>query len=86
MEIEVIKSKIYEIRGCKVMLDYDLAALYQTETRVLKQAVRRNLNRFPEDFMFVINNEEINRMVSQNVIPSKSYFGGANPLPLQNKE
>lgn len=80
MEIEVIKDKIYEIRGCKVMLDFDLAELYQTETRVLKQAVRRNLNRFPEDFMFVINNEEINRMVSQNVIPSKSYFGGANPF------
>jgi hypothetical protein len=52
MELEVIQNKIFEIRGCKVMLDFDLAMLYNVETRVLKQAVRRNNNRFPEDFMF----------------------------------
>lgn len=62
------------------MLDFDLAKLYEVETRVLKQAVKRNLDRFPEDFLFVLSNEEVNQMVSQNVIPSKSYFGGALPF------
>ena len=51
MELQPIQSKIYEIRGQRVMLDFDLAELYQVETRVLKQAVRRNIERFPEDFM-----------------------------------
>ncbi len=52
MELEVIKNKIHEIRGHKVMLDFDLALLYGTETKVLKQSVRRNITRFPQDFMF----------------------------------
>ena len=51
-QLELIQSKIYEIRGQKVMLDRDLAELYQVETRVLNQAVKRNIDRFPEDFMF----------------------------------
>lgn len=51
MEIQTIQNKIYEIRGQRVMLDFDLAELYQVEPRVLKQAVRRNIERFPEDFM-----------------------------------
>jgi hypothetical protein len=80
MEIEVIQNKIFEIRGCKVMLDFDLALLYTVETRVLKQAVRRNNNRFPEDFMFTLTETEINQLVSQSVIPSKSNFGGALPF------
>ena len=58
MELQTIQNKIYEIRGQQVMLDFDLAALYQVETKVLKQAVRRNIERFPEDFMFEISNEE----------------------------
>jgi len=62
------------------MLDTDLAKLYDVETRVLKQAVRRNLDRFPEDFMFELSDEEIDRMVSQNVIPFKQIFGGAKPF------
>jgi hypothetical protein len=80
MEIEVIQNKIFEIRGCKVMLDFDLALLYDVETRVLKQAVRRNNNRFPEDFMFTLNENEIKQLVSQSVIPSKSNLGGAIPF------
>ena len=75
-----IASLIYFIRGEKVMLDTDLAKLYDVETRVLKQAVRRNFDRFPEDFMFELTNEEIDRLVSQNVIPSKQIFGGAKPF------
>ena len=53
-ELTTIQSKIHEIRGQQVMLDFDLAALYQVETKVLKQAVRRNIERFPEDFIFEI--------------------------------
>jgi len=80
MELEVIQNKIFEIRGCKVMLDFDLALLYNVETRVLKQAVRRNNNRFPEDFMFMLTETEIYQLVSQSVIPSKSNLGGASPF------
>lgn len=80
MELEVIQNKIFEIRGQKVMLDFDLALLYSVETRVLKQAVRRNISRFPEDFMFILSDAELNQLVSQSVIPSKSYFGGAFPF------
>lgn len=80
MEIEVIKNKIHEIRGCKVMLDFDIALLYNVENRVLKQAVRRNISRFPEDFMFILSDVELNQLVSQSVIPSKSYFGGSSPF------
>jgi len=75
-----LASLIYFIRGEKVMLDTDLAKLYTVETRVLKQAVRRNLNRFPKDFMFELTGEEIDNMVSQGVIPSKQIFGGSKPF------
>lgn len=71
---------IHTVRGCQVMLDRDLAELYQTETRSLKQAVKRNLSRFPSDFMFELTDNEVQLMVSQFVIPSKSHFGGSNPF------
>jgi hypothetical protein len=67
--VEIIERKIYLIRGHKVMLDRDLAELYEVETRVLNQAVRRNLERFPEDFMFALSREEIMK-ISQIVISS----------------
>ena len=57
-ELLVIQSKIYEIRGQKVMLDRDLAEMYGVLTKVLNQAVKRNPDRFPEDFMFQLTNEE----------------------------
>ena len=75
-----IKNKIYTIRGVQVMLDRDLAKLYQVETRVLKQAVKRNMERFPKDFMFELTDEEIDSMVSQNAIPSKQHLGGSKPF------
>ena len=77
---EQIAAAIYWIRNQKVILDRDLAELYGVETRSLKQAVRRNINRFPDDFMFLLNIDELDEMVSQNVIPSKSVFGGAAPM------
>jgi hypothetical protein len=80
MHLQTIQNRIYEVRGQKVMLDFDLAQLYEVENRALKQAVKRNIDRFPTDFMFILNENEVNEMVSQNVIPSKSYFGGALPF------
>ena len=77
-EINVIQSKIYEIRGMRVMLDFDLAELYQVETRVLNQSVKRNIKRFPPDFMFQLNVEEFSLLKSQFVT---SRWGGTRKLP-----
>lgn len=70
-QLQVIQSKIYEIRGQKVMLDFDLAEMYQVETRVLNQAVKRNIERLPKDFMFQLTLEEWNSMSSQFVMTSR---------------
>jgi len=67
MELDVIQNMIFEIRGQRVMLDFHLAELYEVETKVLKQAVRRNIDRFPKDFMFELNNEEYGILRSQFV-------------------
>ena len=64
MDLQVIQNKIFEVRGCRVMLDFHLAELYQVETRALKQAVKRNIGRFPSDFMFVLSKEEANLLLS----------------------
>ena len=77
-QLQTIQSKIYEIRGQRVMLDKDLAELYQVETRVLNQAVKRNIERFPEDFMFQLSSEEWQILKSQIVISS---WGGVRKLP-----
>lgn len=81
-DIEVIQSKIYEIRGTKVMLDKDLAELYQVTTGRLNEAVKRNIRRFPLDFMFQITKEEFeelkSNLISQNAISS---WGGTRKLP-----
>jgi hypothetical protein len=67
--IQSIQNRIYEIRGQRVMLDLDLAQLYEVETRVLNQAVKRNGKRFPEDFMFRLSMAEWEGIRSQNVTP-----------------
>ena len=67
MELEIIQNRIFEIRGCKMMLDFHLAEMYQVETRVLNQAVKRNIKRFPEDFMFQLTKVEWENMSSQIV-------------------
>lgn len=74
------QRRILHVRGQNVMLDYDLAGLYGVETRALKQAVRRNPDRFPKDFMFELTDAEIDFLVSQNVIPGRGKFGGAAPM------
>lgn len=78
-DIEIAKS-IIQIRGYRVILDLHLAQLYEVETRVLKQQVRRNLDRFPDDFMFELKEHEIDQIISQKVIPNKGLLGGARPM------
>ena len=77
-KLEIINNKIYVIRNQKVMLDFDLAFLYQIDTKVLKQAVRRNIERFPEDFMFELTIEEFDNLRSQIVTSS---YGGTRYMP-----
>ena len=83
-EIQVIQSKIYEIRGQRVMLDRDLAEMYGVETRVLNQAVKRNIERFPEDFMFQLTKGEFEIMKSQFVISNEPDNQHISVLTSQN--
>lgn len=78
MELEVIQSRIYKIRGYRVMLDFNLAELYQVPTKALKQAVKRNIQRFPFDFMFELTLEEWQNLRSQFVTSS---WGGTRYSP-----
>jgi hypothetical protein len=91
MGLHEIQSKIYEIRGCKVMLDRDLAELYGVETKRLNEAVKRNIKRFPDDFMFQLTAAEFKNLKSQIVISSSdgnlmsqfatSSWGGVRKFP-----
>jgi hypothetical protein len=92
--LEVIEQRIFLIRGQKVMLSTDLAELYQVEARVLVQAVKRNIARFPQDFMFQLTEEEFSNLKSQIVISSwgglrraRPYteFGDGFQFPLERK-
>ena len=78
-DLVLVQDLIYEVRGKKVMLDSDLARLYQVETKVLNQAVRRNIKRFPVDFMFQLDNKEFANLKSQIVTAS---WGGRRTAPL----
>ena len=81
VNVEDIKHRIFEVRGMRVMLDRDLAELYGVETRALNQAVKRNMERFPEDFMFTLTEQELEDWKSQIVI-SNSIKMGLRKLPL----
>ncbi len=84
--IQSIQNRIYEIRGERLMLDFDLASLYEVETKVLNQAVKRNFKRFPEDFMFRLTIEEWERMRSQFVTAPINHSGGLHIISSsQNK-
>ncbi len=78
MELQLIQNKIHVMRGMRVMLDADLAELYEVETRTLKQAVKRNLDRFPPDFMFELSAKEMETLRSQTVTSS---WGGLRYAP-----
>lgn len=81
MQLEKIQTKIYEIRGQKVMLDFDLAAMYEVENRVLKQAVKRNLDRFPGDFMFQLTKSEWQELITIcDKLPEGIKFSPATPF------
>ncbi len=80
--VENLKSKIIFIRNRKVILDRDLAEMYGIETRTLNQAVRRNLKRFPEDFMFVLKEQEFNLLISHSVISKPIGRGGTRKPPM----
>ena len=79
MEIEILKQKIYEIRGQRVMLDFDLAILYEVKTKSLNLAVKRNLKRFPNDFMFQVTKDELD--VLRFHFETSKGSGGARYLP-----
>ena len=81
MELKTIQSKIYEIRGQKVMLDFDLAEMYQIENRALKQAVKRNIDRFPEDFMFQLTKIEWQEVITNcDNLPLTLKFSPVTPF------
>jgi len=77
---EVVMNKIYNIRNHKVILDRDLAELYGVKSIRLREQVKRNITKFPEHFMFQLTEIEVEIMVSQNAIPSKSHLGGTLPF------
>jgi len=79
LEDEIVMNKIYYIRKQKVMLDRDLAQLYGVQPTRLREQVKRNLERFPPNFMFRLTVKEVEMMVSQNAIPSKQHLGGFLP-------
>jgi hypothetical protein len=79
MAEEAIISKIYLVRGCKVVIDRDLSELYGVETKVLKQAVRRNINRFPSDFLFEMTSDELEDWRSQFVTSKEDRLGLRHP-------
>ncbi|MDR0954821.1 MAG: ORF6N domain-containing protein [Rikenellaceae bacterium] len=79
MELQVIQSMIYEIRGVRVMFDFDLARLYQVETKALNRAVKRNIDRFPERFMFQLDRQEFENLRCQ--IGTSSLHGGTRYMP-----
>ena len=77
--MRVVERRIHSIRGLNIMLDRDLAALYRVKPIALRQQVKRNLDRFPQDFMFQLTAEEAETLVSQNVIPTRRSLGGSLP-------
>jgi hypothetical protein len=81
MELLKIENKIYEVRGQKIMLDFDLAEMYEVETRALKQAVKRNLDRFPSDFMFQLTKTEWHELITNcDNLPEGVKFSPATPF------
>ncbi|GHT03691.1 DNA-binding protein [Bacteroidia bacterium] len=81
MELQTIQNRIHEIRQYKVMLDYDLAEMYGIKTKVLKQAVKRNIQRFPPDFMFELSNKELYELVTDcDRFPEALKHSSVNPM------
>lgn len=79
ISLDTVKARIYTVRDRQVMLDKDIASLYEVIPIRLREQVQRNIERFPEDFMFQLTDAEVNSMVSQNAIPSRKHLGGSLP-------
>jgi hypothetical protein len=79
IKLDEVRNHIYTVRGVQVMLDRDLARFYEVKAIRLREQVKRNILRFPPDFMFQLNESEVELMVSQNAIPSKQHLGGTFP-------
>src|SRR5579864_4139273 len=86
MELPIIQNKIYEIRGQKVMLDFDLAELYGVETKVFNQAVKRNINRFPEDFMFRLTPEEWEQGTRSQIVTAAEIVDLEEPQNIDSQD
>ena len=86
MKLEIIRNKIYEIRGQKIMFDFDLAELYEVETRILNQSVKRSIARFPKDFMFQLTQKEWEPLRSQIVISSKMNDNNSSQIVMSSKK
>ena len=81
MQLQLIQNKIYQVRGERVMLDFDLAEMYGVENRALKQAVRRNMERFPDDFMFQLSKPEWQQLITNcDNLPENIKFSPATPF------
>ncbi len=89
-EIQTIQNRIYEIRGQRVMLDFDLAAMYGVETRALKQSVKRNIERFTEDFMFQLTKGELeilkSQIVTSNVVDNQDDSNWKSQIATSNHQ
>ncbi|MBI4930483.1 MAG: ORF6N domain-containing protein [Bacteroidetes bacterium] len=86
MGLTIKQKRIFEIRGHRIMLDFYLAELYNVETRVLNQAVKRNRNRFPPDFMFQLSKSEWEKLKSQIVMSSNSISGNSSQIVMSSKK
>jgi uncharacterized protein Yka (UPF0111/DUF47 family) len=81
MELQIIQNKNFDVRGYRVMLDFDLAELYNVKTKVLKQAVKRNIQRFPSDFMFELDKEEFHQLVTNcDQFPESLKHSSVSPM------
>jgi ORF6N domain. len=80
MELQLIQNRIYEIRGQRVMLDFDLAEMYQVQTKRLKEQVRRNIERFPEDFMFQLSEKEFELVAFCDRFPNRLKHSSVTPF------
>ena len=85
VRFKTFESKLIKLRDKLVLLDKDVAELYQIEPKKLRQQLKRNIEKFPNDYAFQMSDDELSLMVSQNVTPSKSYFGGTNPWVFTEK-
>ena len=81
MQLSIIQNKIYELKDQKVMLDRDLAEMYEVPTSRLNEAVKRNVSRFPKDFMFQLTTKEFEFLISQNAISKNAGRGGIRKMP-----